>query len=268
MTLLLLSMLSAAPMVAGGNDDANNREIGIEHIQDYAPVNLPDLHYTDEDAQGWYNVLGNLGFTCSFNNANQSANESHFERPNDADWADNVDFAYFSGHGYSDGFYFSTNNPNHIASYDQMTLGDSDLEWLFLSACQVLQSPTWNQWKAIFASNGLHGMTGFHSVMQDTQNLGSLFAYYLTGTNGYSLCSIGDAWLYATHDDQPSQVYVYGVGWIQIRSAILCRAEYDPIIGIITFNYYDEYLPGYGSGMYSDPGPYSINWWYYETFGC
>jgi len=262
LTILVLASLLSVGVVMAGNDDGNNVEIGIEYIMDYAPLGIwwiPNLDNTGLDAQGWYNVLGNQGFTPVFNNGNQSADESHFERSDDADWADNVDFAYFAGHGNSTGFLFATNNPNHLASYDQMTLGDQDLEWLFVSACSVLQYSTRWQWCNIFASYGLHGMTGFDTSMPDTPTLGSLFAYYLTGTNGFPLRSIGDAWKHATIDDIDDG---------DIYAAILCRAQYDPVTGILTFNYYDEQMPGYGSGMYPDPDPMFIGNYYYENWAC
>jgi len=271
LAMLVLTPLLSVGVVMAGNDDGNNVEIGIDYVMNYAPLGLwwiGNLDNVGTDAQGWYNVLGNQGFTQVFNNGNQSADESHFERSDDTDWADNIDFAYFAGHGNSTGILFATNNPNHIASYDQMTLGDQDLEWLFLKSCEVLAYSTRWQWCNIFASYGLHGMTGFETIAIDTTGLGSMFACCLTGTGGYSLMSIGEAWAYATEQDQPStyEQETYPFETIYLRAAILCRAQYDPVMGILTLNYADEYLPGYSGGMYPDPDPMFIGNYFYDSW--
>lgn len=186
-------------------DDSNNREIGIEWVNQYHGT-APDLTFCDDDAVGFYNHLGSTGFTRRFNFGDDLAWESDFERTgvggHDDIYVDTLDFAYFSGHGSPDGFYFGTNydgdgnfpfmvhsGPGSPQTYEAQW-GDIDLEWIFISACQVLyENGIWDRLWYVF--NGLHGVTGFHTVEADTPDLGRFFAYYLTDTWG-PYC-IGDA---------------------------------------------------------------------------
>ncbi|MDH5443392.1 MAG: DUF6345 domain-containing protein [Hadesarchaea archaeon] len=255
--LVVFFIISTAlvPFVRAGNDDSNNKEIGVWWVNDY--TNNP--YYgsyifppnSDDDAEGFYNNLGSKGFTKSFDKGDGNAWEKHFEKSEngglDYSYADAVDFIYFAGHGRSDGFRFGINkdgddydNTMYKVHYSEALWGDKDLEWIFITACEVLKHEYWNNWKGVFNSPPmLHGMTGFHTSVTNTDILGGQFAAYLT--DQFGPFSIKDAWQKATKavfnatDKEAAvcAVWIYNYG--------------------VYVKYWDEYLPGYESGMMSDP---------------
>lgn len=85
-------------------------------------------------------------------------------------------------------------------------MGDLDLEWAFLKACNVLYEPFINDLDSAF-NNGLHGICGFHSTSVNTPTFGELFAKYLTGQYLGGPRCIGDAWKLAARYDQPSDTW-------------------------------------------------------------
>lgn len=222
------------------------------------------MTFCDDDAVGFYNHLGSTGFTRRFNFGDDLAWGSDFERTgvggHDDIYVDTLDFAYFSGHGSPDGFYFGTNydgdgnfpfmvhsGPGSPQTYEARW-GDIDLEWIFVSACQVLyENGIWDRLWYVF--NGLHGITGFHTVEADTPDLGRFFAYYLTDTWG-PYCT-GDAWRFATIND-PAQA-----SWMQ---AAVYRAVTYIFFPFWYVDRWSDYLPGYGS-MSGDPSG-TVYLWY------
>jgi len=264
--ILLTPMFLVSPVIAG-NDDLNDKELGVEYNCDYAPP-WADANNCDDNALGFYNWLGSHGFTKQWNNGDTNASERHFEmwgvNGTDYDWVDNVDFVYFAGHGTTDGLIFRSDTDGdgydtQIAHYNEMYLGDTDLEWLFAMACDVLYRDWWwwtpVRWQAVF--NDLHGITGYASTAYDYATTGEAFAKYLTGDMGESVKCIGDAWKAATILTQEMP---------DVVGAVYCICDVDPGSGSIVLNYYDEYVPGYGNGMYNDPSEVVFSrQWYYET---
>ena len=124
--------------------------------------------------------------------------------------------------------------------YSEAEWGDEDLEWIFLSACECLAESSYYKWKSAF--KGLHGITGFDTEVVDSESLGEIFATYLTGE-----ASIGYAWQVATKED-PAQDSYYWPVWAAIyRVVVYARG------GWLVHDYYYDYLPGYGSGIHTDP---------------
>lgn len=200
MVLLIVYTLIMCPVNAGGNDDSNSKEIGVEWVNNY---NDFQFSYCDDNALGFYNELKNKGFTAVFNYGDDSAWESDFEREGvggyDSWYVDNVDFVYFSGHGSASAFFFGTNHDNdgsypRQVHYTEADWGDRDLEWLFISACEVL-AQYWVWQPAFHTPITLHD-TGFETSVADNSgvgNLGKLFAQSLT--QGYT---INESWYIAT----------------------------------------------------------------------
>lgn len=267
-TILLASIV--VPIVSAGNDDGNQRELGIEWVNDYSGFPPPPpnfLQYTDEDARGFYNYLGNRGFTRVFDYGNASASERHFEKASvggqDTNYVDSVDFVYFAGHGYTDGFLFGNNNDGDGTytfrlHHNEALWGDGDLEWIIISACQILQYPGESDWH--MAYNDLHGICSMRTSMYDTPNLGQIFAQYLTGATPYSIKA---AWRQATIDDQPGTV----------QGAYQSSVIRNIYTGITVVEYGNEFLPGYGTGMWpNDPSYYPlppyVRVWNYEWWSC
>ena len=262
-TVQALALNSQLTVYAAGNDDNNHKEIGVEWVNDYSEPGWDNLQWSDDNAEGFYNVLVNKGFTGKFHYGNRLAWESDFEKAsvggNDDYYVDNVDFVYFSGHGNSSSFLFGRNKDgeypggdyHYQVHYTEADWGDKDLEWIFISACEVLeQYPT--EWNPAFHSpKTLHGMTGFHTSLADTDDVGELgevFAKFLTGDYGPA-GSIYESWYSAT-----TQVGLTGDGevWAAIYAV---KVWYHPPPPQPEFEryYWNEYLPSYGDGMYSDP---------------
>jgi len=282
LALIVLSFLTVPFSIthAQSNDDSNDKEVGVEWINDYPGewvyirgygwAYLRPLNHRDEDAEGFYNKLvQDGGFYGLFDFNNTWAWESDFEESPEGGWlgdsyiADNVDYVYFAGHGNPDGFFFSTEhdggNYNYMVHYSEALWGNRDLEWIFISACEVLEDEDYHyvNWKSAFGDPCcLHGICGFASVAYDYSELGEKFADYLL--QGYS---IGKAWRMATIDVQPYYVdaAIYRA-WIDYLDTTLC-------------DYYNEHLPGYGP-IYDDPyvyeqlDPNCVVILVYESWSC
>jgi hypothetical protein len=76
-TVLVLLLTNIA--VAFAADDTDNREVGVEWVNQYHG-RAADLNFCDDDAVGFYNHLGSKGFTRRFNFGDDLAWESDFER--------------------------------------------------------------------------------------------------------------------------------------------------------------------------------------------
>lgn len=243
MWLWLLVLISTP--VHAGNDDSNAKEVGVEWIEDYSGSGLGNLQNTREDAGSFYNALGNIGWTKRFNYGDALAWESDFEKSgvggSDSTYIDTLDFAYFSGHGSPTAFWFGTNydgdgSYTYRVHYSEAEWGDLDLEWITISACNVLQfddpaGDVFDRWGwPVF--KGLHMILGYDTYSYDLV-MGDTFVYYMT-----TGMRIKNAWIQANIDIQPSDVY----------SAYLRVCEND------------DYLPGYGSVGSDYDSPSCLAW--------
>jgi hypothetical protein len=242
-----------------GVDDANTKEVGVEWVNNYHGW-APTLAACDDDAVGFYNALGSKGWTKVYNWGDDNAWEEDFKSPekpgggNDANYADNVDFVYFSGHGNSSGFYQGIAHDDTCVAKTDAVWGDKDLEWIALSACQVLNNGdggVFGRWGwPVF--KGLHLILGMHTSMSDTPDQGTYFVRYMTGDLNYpsygAKLTIVQAWRQAAWWSLPS-------------------AQYCAILGAVGpggDTWYD-YLPGYGSQV-ADPNPPTSLW--YVKYAC
>lgn len=212
-------------------------ELGVEWINDYDHLNT--LTHEHTDAGGFYDELTiHDGWTGDFNWGNANAWASDFISKDaggdDVHWVDEVDIAYFTGHGGPFGFYFkedTSGNPsvfadNHSAdgAAGNLRLGDVDLEWLALEVCNVLQweanrhGKTYNafdRWRGTF--QGLHTICSFTTVSLDMQEPGRYFAAFCNGrwmevVFGFGFffgarfpMTVIDSWFQMTSTTQPSQ---------------------------------------------------------------
>jgi len=122
---------------------------------------------------------GGAWLTKSYDWGNNNAWETDFKSSdlggNDANYADNVDFAYFSGHGNTAGFYLGTTHADWQVAASDLRLGDKDLDYLAISSCltmnynsgQVFSKWGWPVFK------GLHMICGMDTVEADTPSIGS-----------------------------------------------------------------------------------------------
>lgn len=257
-------------MSASSSEDSNDIEVGVEWVNDYTFwQNLNgwgDLENCDDDAGGFYDTLGDAGWTKMFNYGNDDAWESDFEKASvggkDNLIVDGVDFAYFAGHGDEEFLLFSTNHDEDGSHkkkvhYSETRWGDGDLEWIALASCKVLHPDYKDEWIA-HACEGkhLHALMGFKTAMPDTPTLGETFADKLLDGKG-----IKDAWKTATKEECGSGVeaaIIYAQVWYQVQ---------------LVHNYALETLPNEGRYIAEDPslydGPPGYAVYYsYESWGC
>ncbi len=98
---------------------------------------------------------------------NYSAREGHWRRtdanpPGHANqWVENADFAYFSGHGNPNKFYFEVPDENSgmvEATAQNISLGSGRLKWAVIDSCLSLNEGSWTNWNPSF--NGLRMLLG------------------------------------------------------------------------------------------------------------
>lgn len=225
--------------------------VGVEWCNIYHGVpGLADISNTDPSAQGFKNYIKGLpGWTSRFDWGNDMAWEQDFKFSNapgggtDYIWADNVDFAFFAGHGSSGAFYFGSNIDDHQMLAQDARWGDGILKWLVLHACNTMMANfAWTAWCNAFV--GLHQMFGFHTTTEGSNPpLGSRFALWLS--LGYDMQA---AWKMACQE------------------CFDANTEYSVIYanqaGTDTRN---DHLPGFG---YVSPDPKTPNSWTYYKGSC
>lgn len=178
--------------------------IGIEWVQKYHG-RASDLSNTQAQAEGFYNTLQG---TRSFNWGDDLAWDQDFEEQgagspatgSDTSWIDNVDIAFFSGHGSSQGPFFGRSNlDSGTATPGEARWGNRQLEWIAFDACEILQwDGVFNRWGwPVFC--GLHYILGFHTTCGDESKRGRYFADGLN--NGMT---VRLAWIHACQETEGS----------------------------------------------------------------
>jgi hypothetical protein len=188
---------------------------GIEWVNQYHG-RASNLSNNDNNAQGFYNKLSAVR---QFEYGDDMAWDSDFEAsgagipPSGSDtiFADAVDIVFFSGHGSSSGMFFgNASHDDGTAGSGEMRLGNSNLEWIAMDACEVLawdSGKVWNRWGwPVF--RGLHLMLGFHTTCTDVKDRGEKFADRLN--NGWT---VRDAWIRACIETEGSDV-----SWAYLRA--------------------------------------------------
>jgi len=197
-----MSKTIGGPGAVQGVDDAV-LEVGVEYINNFHGI-AGNLGMTDDDALSLYDRLGNCGWTRRFAYGNDSAWETDWkgvDKPGTGQedtYADSVDLAYISTHGWSDGFLFgSTHNDHYLTTSEcRLNWGDRDAEWVGLSSCLAMQTDA-SRRNWAWCMDGLHLIMGFETTMADV-NHGNWFGYYLC--NGYNFTQ---AWFRAADALQP-----------------------------------------------------------------
>lgn len=227
-------------------------EVGIEWVKDYHGSG--NLSNTQAQAEGFYNEIANPPASAirKFNYGNDMAWDRDFQDndvdPNGTDhiFVDNVDIAFFSGHGNQNGPVFGRKDRDDgQARPDEIIWGNKDLEWIAFDACLLLaNSPAGAavaRWRRVF--HGLHYILGFETTCSDERNRGKRFAYWLNRRY-----SIRDAWIKACQETEGSGT----------RGAYI-RAD-ETGIGTNTFN--DHYLGcGFVSADPEDPDDFVYFSW-------
>lgn len=114
--------------------------------------------------------MNSRGVPVAFDWRGYTAWEKDFKEPslggNDSTYVDNVDAAWYTGHGWPGGFTFKANVTDRWIVPEDARWGNRDLEWLQLESCQVLRDTTgtldyFSRWRQVF--QGLHMLNGFHT---------------------------------------------------------------------------------------------------------
>lgn len=136
--------------------------------------NVYEWNCVKQSAAGFRSVFDAQGIPIQFRWTGTSAWERDFRESSapqsgdDADYVDDVDLAWYTGHGSPGSFTFD--NVNHddgsIVPGDARW-GNRDLEWMQLESCNVLQFdsggvPIWDRWAGVF--DGLHLLNGFQTT--------------------------------------------------------------------------------------------------------
>lgn len=183
--------------------------LGIEWVKKYHG-RATNLTNTKPQAEAFYNTLSGVR---KFNWGDDLAWDRDFEQQGmgspssgtDTLWADNVDFVFFSGHGSPSGPMFGVTIDDGTAKPTEMRLGNKQLEWLALDACNVLERDgVFDRWGwPVF--KGLHYILGFHTTTGDESLRGGYLADYLN--DGYR---VRDAWIKACKETEDSDtVWAY-----------------------------------------------------------
>lgn len=123
-----------------------------------------------DSANGFKSVLQSQGDTVKFDWRGNNAWEQDFKAVaaggDDSDWIDDVDIAWYTGHGSPNSFTFKTNNDDKNLTPADADWGDKQLEWLQLESCQVLRDTNgtndyFDRWGPTM--DGLHLLNGFHT---------------------------------------------------------------------------------------------------------
>ena len=226
--LSLLILLSLVPVASAKDDVVNGPdvptqaddgalEVGVWYIVDYPPAGAggPDLPGTAPDSLGLRDRLTQQYYpffpfeffptprwSAPYVYGSTSAWESDWNA-NEEYYIDNVDLAYFSGHGSSTGFYFgvggNTRNDN-IATAEDVAYrwGTKDNDWIGISACNVLDDPFSNLQRWSRAMNGTRLLMGMKTVMADVDFGVALGWNMRWGDN------MAQAWFKATNEKLPS----------------------------------------------------------------
>ncbi len=212
--------------------------VGVEWVNDYSAVGKHVLSCRDDGAQGFYNTISaHPDWEGKFDRGDADAWEEHFKRISmggtDVNWIDDVDIAYFAGHGAADGtiagptgvgrgggFTFGVNAHDDwvlsaIPGNREPRWGDADLEWIVLDVCSALAFKSdgdgvlytiCQRWANSDVMHGLHYILGFRTAAYDRCNRGRYFGEYLTGVKDGTKHTVRCAWIKATQDTEYSDV--------------------------------------------------------------
>lgn len=255
--------------------------VGVEWVEDYSAVGKWSPPCRDDCAIGFYNTIcAYSDWNGKFNKGNADAWEEHFKRPSmggtDDSWVDDVDFAYFSGHGAGEGtiagstgvgrgggFTFGVNAHDDwflaaIPGNREPQWGNKNLEWIVLDVCSALARKSdgdgveytlCERWANSEVMHGLHYILGFRDPAHDSCDRGTIFAEYLTGLRDGTKYTVREAWRKATEDTE----------WISVRGAYL-RASSS---GADTYN---DHIHNCGS-VSNDPDP-ACQCYCYSSWPC
>ena len=200
------------------------RSIGRVDVGSEGTGPCSGLPCTGTNVAGFNNRMSSAGVPVQFTWLDANAWEDDWKDPSlgghDSDWVDDVDMAYWQGHGWPFGFSFSG-----CSSIDDASLvntdarwGNRDAEWMSLFTCLVLAEEDggqrwWQRWGPTF--QGLHQINSFHTVSYHSCQHGGIYADYLMRTPFLwwnQPLKVREAWAQTAIDDQPADVVWASMG--------------------------------------------------------
>lgn len=242
-----LSGVIALLVSAGASADCDGRCAGWEAVKEYNGNNS-DLPKTVPEGEKFQSAIAKHSNTwiTDFAWRNNAAWERDFKDVSlggsDNHWVDDVDLVLFAGHGNKNGFYFGVNQDDLQVHYNDARLGNKDLEWLIIDACQVLKNDSgkWDRWGwPVF--KGLHYIFSYSTNTFDKDSRGEDFAKYAM-KYGWRVKS---SWVKATILSENGTTAAY------------MRAENSGS------NTYEDHLWGFG---YTSPDPANPSTLYYASW--
>ncbi len=132
----------------------------------------------------------------------------------DSSWTDDVDMAYWQGHGTPTGFMFDgcSNVNDDFMANTEARWGNKDVEWISLFTCNILKGTSgnqawWQRWGN--ALHGVHQINSFATVSYHSSDHGTQYGEYLLRNNPKT---VKNAWAWASIDDQGSDVKFASMG--------------------------------------------------------
>lgn len=182
------------------------------------------LPHTGANVASFNDRMSADGVVVQFSWLDSLAWENDWKDPSkagaDSTWVDDVDMAYWQGHGWPGGFSFSGCSSIDDASMTNADAlwGNRNVEWISLFTCLILAEESggerwWQRWGPAF--DRLHQINSFDTVSYHSSQHGGIFADYLLRANPMT---VRQAWAQASIDDQPAQVVWATMGVISSGS--------------------------------------------------
>ena len=207
-----------AASLPGGGGLERLSSVGIEQTVD-------EWQCAQDSANGFHSAMSSNGASVAFDWRGNNAWEDDFEDPafggDDHSWVDNVDMAWYTGHGWPGGFTFKGNNDTTSITPSEISWGDHRVDWVDLESCSVLADTSgtndyFGRWGPTM--DGLHILNGFAtSAYCISGGTGGDFANYLFPSTflWWTLrpaFPIQQAWAAMAVDKEPSGVTYRSMG--------------------------------------------------------
>ncbi len=206
------------PLTGGGLSTTGPLSVTRTDVGSEGTGPCSGLPHTALNVASFNNRMTAAGIPVQFSWLDGNAWEDDWKDPSksghDSDWVDDVDMAYWQGHGSPGGFWFSgcsAIDDNHLNFADALW-GNRDAEWISLFTCLVLNTGSpgslWYQrWGGAF--DRLHQINSFDTVSYHSAVHGGIFAEYMM-RNPFlwwnNPMTVRQAWAQTSIDDQPGSV--------------------------------------------------------------
>ena len=223
-------LVTTATIDLPGNGSANATSLpgggGLDRLSSVGIEQTVDQWQCAQDsANGFNSTMSSNGAAVAFDWRGYNAWEDDFEDPafggDDESWVDNVDMAWYTGHGGPGGFTFKGNNDTTSITPSEISWGDHRVDWVDLESCKVLADTSgtndyFGRWGPTM--DGLHILNGFATNAYCINGgTGGDFANYLFPYNflWWTLrpaFPVQQAWAAMAVDKEPSGVTYRSMG--------------------------------------------------------